>query len=99
MIWPCSLFFKKILLAQILITFRSIPDCISDHLSLSNSDSVSLSTCDISGFILVSLGSDLALINRVVTSIVRFSFTRIGRGFLTGHDISQALKDLEYKGG
>ena len=60
MIWSCSLFFIKVLLAQILITFRSIQDCISDHLSLSNSDSVSLSSCNISGCILVSLGSDLA---------------------------------------
>ena len=82
------LFFTKILLARILITFRSFPDFINDHLSLSKSDSVSLSSCDISGFILISLGSDLAFINRVVTSMIRFS---LNEASLTGHDISQAL--------
>ena len=57
-IWPCSLFRIKKLLLRILMALRLIPLWIRVHLSLRRSDSVCLSSCDISGLILIALGSD-----------------------------------------
>ena len=51
----------------------SIPFCIRDHLSFRRSDSISLSCCDMSGLILISLESDLALDKSSDTSMVRVS--------------------------
>ena len=64
------------------MTLRSIPLWIRDHLSFRRSDSISLSSCDMSGLILISLESDLALDKSSDTSMVRVSLTSIGRGFV-----------------
>ena len=80
---PCSLLLTKILSKWILIALRSSPDCIKDHLSLSSSDSMYLSSCVISGLILMPWGRDFAAFdNRINTSIVQFNLTSNGRGLL-----------------
>ena len=78
---PCSLLLTKILSKQILIALWSSSDCIKDHLSLSSSDLICLSSRVISGLILMPWGRDfVAFDNRIDTSIEQFSLTSNGRG-------------------
>ena len=62
------------------VVTSSIPLWIKDHLSFRR-DSVILSSCDMSGLILISFGSDLALDRNSDTSMVQFSSTSTGCGF------------------
>ena len=80
MICLCSFLWTKILLERTLITLHSMLLCIRAHLSFKRSDSTCLSSGDISGLILSSLGSDLALEKSRDTSILRLSLTSIVHG-------------------
>ena len=64
------------------MTLRSIPFWIRDPISFRRSDSIILSSFDMSGLILISLESDLALNKSSDTLIVWVSLTSIGRGFV-----------------
>ena len=81
-ILPCNRLLTNICLLRIFINLRSVPDCIRFQRSLSNIDSSTLSSLDMSGFITAG-GEILLLLDRIALAsraLRNLSMTRIGLG-------------------